>query len=51
MDKYIIHIHVKTDADPSTILDNALEFGSFFEEMTSQEMKVDEDETSVSEAE
>jgi len=51
MEKYIIHIHVSTDADPSSVLDNALEFGSYFESMTSEKMVVDEDETAVSDAE
>ena len=50
MEKYIITIPVATDADPSTILDVAQSFGNYFEEMTSEEIKVDEEETCVSDA-
>lgn len=49
MEKYKITIIVESEADPSSLLDVALEFGSFFEDQTSEGCDVDGDETSVEE--
>jgi hypothetical protein len=51
MSKYKITIIVKSDADPNSLLEAALETGSFFENETSEECKVDADKTSVEESE
>ncbi len=47
MAKYIIKIPIETEADPSTLLDVAQQFSEFFEERTSEDAVVDEEETSV----
>jgi hypothetical protein len=47
MDRHIITIVISTDADPSTILDVAQQFGAHFEEMTSEDCKIDDNEVSV----
>lgn len=47
MEKQIITIHVKTDVDPSTLLERALEFGEYVKDMTDEPCTVDEDKTSV----
>ena len=50
MSKQIITIHVETDIDPSQLLDLALEFGKDVTDMTDEPCTVDEDKTSVEEA-
>ncbi len=51
MTKYSVTIVIATDADPSALLDAALESGRFFYDETSEYCTVDEDETSVTEVE
>ena len=47
MDKHVVTIVISTDADPSTVLEVAQQFGEYFGEMTSEECKVDDDDVSV----
>jgi len=49
MSTYKITIIVESEADPSALLDAALESGRFFFDETSEYCTVDDDETSVEE--
>ncbi len=47
MDKLIVTIPIKTDVDPSTILEIAQGFNKLVLEHTSEDCDIDEDEVSV----
>ena len=49
MSKFKITIPLETDADPSELLDLALEFAKFVEDQLSEEATVDEETVSVEE--
>ena len=46
---YTITIPIRTDIDPSTLLDLALEFAAYVQGQTGQDCAIDDDNTSVEE--